>query len=190
MAALGTVVFVLGLAILFGINAFRHASTEQQTVETPRTPSRYDRAGSGPVPCHGNEADDCIFAPSVDFWPAGSEGATNPVLVRSESAEGKEIGGVITASNQNVITIRTTSGKTFTITYPEDEISWWNQNISSNYDNYQVGIGDTLAITYLEAKAESSNNIQTSQIIRSNFAIKQVSSKADMALPIERYQAN
>jgi hypothetical protein len=149
-----------------------------------------NKSGTGLNPCMGNEQDECVGAPSIDFWPAGSEGASNPVYDNNSPAITKEIGGIITTSNQSVITLRTTSGRTFTVTYPEDEISWWNQTISPNHQNYQIGIGDTLDIIYNQSIDPAATDIQPSQIMRSSLAIKYGldKSKGITDPPVERYQ--
>jgi hypothetical protein len=140
---------------------------------------------SGTQPCKGNTAELCVLAPTVDFWPSGDEGASNTSYSPVEGSETKEIGGIIVTDPGATITIQATSGRTFAIIFPADEFSWWNQVRSPNYNNYQIGTGDTLTITYSEPASDSKPIINSNQIISSSLAIKSQPSKTDPT--IERY---
>jgi hypothetical protein len=126
------------------------------------------------------------MAPTVDLYPAGSEGAENPEYVRRTGETWKSIGGEITAATNTTMTLTTTSGRTFTVHFPLDAVSWWNETIASNYGNYRVGIGDTVRVDYSESAKISRTTIEASQILHSVLAIDPT---IPASQPIQRYPA-
>jgi type II secretory pathway pseudopilin PulG len=127
-------------------------------------------AGNGDA-CNGNPADTCVMAPTVDFWPSGSEDSSNHDYAAPAGSVIKEIGGKLVSSTDNTLTLSTTSGRTFRITYPLDSIAWWNDKRSPHYQNYKVGTGDTFMVMYGEPPATSSTDIGPKQIHSSRFKL-------------------
>ncbi len=136
------------------------------------------------VSCSGNSRDVCISAPTVDLYPAGSEGASNTFLREQKDEVGKSIGGIITDIHGQNIQLRTSSGRAFTVIFPVPIQSWWNQNIGPNYGNYQIGLGDTVRVDYVESASQGSMTIGSDQIVSSVLAIDP---SVPSSNPIRRY---
>lgn len=141
--------------------------------------------GTGPQDCMNNPPERCVLAPTIDLYPSPGESMQNPEYQSDEKSAMKEIGGVLEAYAENTITIKTTTGKRYAVTFPIDVISWWNQYRSQDYDGYQLSNGEIITVMYLEPLTERSTNISASQIFSSRFAIEPVS-KSDTS-PIKRY---
>lgn len=141
--------------------------------------------GSGPQDCMNNKPERCVLAPSVDLYPSPGESMENPDYKTDEKSTMKEIGGVLQSHSGKSITIKSTSGKLYNITFPIDVITWWNKERSPNYDGYQLSSGEIITVMYLEPLNEHSTDIKSSQIFGSRFAIEP-KPKSDTS-PIKRY---
>jgi hypothetical protein len=133
--------------------------------------------------CMGNSQDTCTFTGGVDLFPAGSEGATNPAARALPNSEAKEIAGAITAIRPHSVDIKTSSGRSFTINYPSDPVSYFNQHLSANYNNAKVEIGDSIMTWYSETKGQHNTTINAEQIHRTQLIIE-FFGKSD---PIKKY---
>lgn len=123
------------------------------------------------------------MAPSVDLYPSGKEDATNPILRNQKSDEWKTIGGVVTGTTGREMQIRTSSNRAFAITFPLAVQDWWNEVRGPHYDNYKMGVGDTVRIDYLEPADQASTTINPDQLMHSVIAIN----LPDKDKPIQRY---
>jgi hypothetical protein len=141
--------------------------------------------GSGPQDCMNNKPERCVLAPTVDLYPSPGESMENPEYKTDENSTMKEIGGVMQRFSGKTVTIKTTSGKLYSITFPIDVITWWNQERSPDYDGYQLSNGEIITVMYLEPLNEHSTEIKPSQIFGSRFAIDP-KPKSDTS-PIKRY---
>lgn len=109
-------------------------------------------------PCHGNPDDTCIQSGGVDLYEnlnlniRLTETMMRTVQLTIEKIEGK------------VITAKSSSGRIFTLTLPQDIIGHYNQFRSSSYNNVKVGVGDMLSVTYVESEAEHSLVLNESSI--------------------------
>lgn len=109
-------------------------------------------------PCHGNPDDTCIQGGGVDLYEnlnlniRLTETMMRTVQLTIEKIEGK------------VITAKSSSGRIFTLTLPQDIIGHYNQFRSSSYNNVKVGAGDMLSVTYVEAETEHSLMLNESSI--------------------------
>lgn len=138
-------------------------------------------------PCVGNEQDTCIGAPSIDFYPGGTEDASNPDY-KGDVGRGKEIMGRITAHNGKSIAVKTSSGRTFTIEFPVDPIETFNTQRSSNYQNMLVTTGDMIYAWYSEKIDQADTTVRSSQMYRSNLIIKPAQDlKSNPDAPIVKY---
>ncbi|MDO8265817.1 MAG: hypothetical protein Q7T41_02655 [Candidatus Saccharibacteria bacterium] len=139
-----------------------------------------------PYECAKNPLDKCVFSPSVDLWPSVGEDSNGDYPTTGEITL-KDIGGVIKSINKEKVEIDTKSNRKFTIIFPVDAIELWNSSSSSNYDDFKLGIGDPITVTYRESKLENSTTINPDQIFTSKFAIKGFKTKAEASLPIQHY---
>lgn len=145
--------------------------------------TKFQKAGTGPRPCLENANDSCVFAPSVDFYPNGIAGnGSNPELRRRSDDTEKQIGGVIVAHSGKKVSLKSTSSTLFYITFPIDAVSQWNAENSTD-THYSIGIGDTLALRYVEPASQHSRTINSDQIEESSLAIKETTANDS----IERY---
>lgn len=123
-----------------------------------------------PVPCIGNAPDVCISVPSIDLYPAGSEGSTNPELVKLEDGRWRTIGGTVSSINGKRLELATSSGRIFTVNFPVEIESWWNQNIGPSH-KYTFGVGDTITVSYVEPRNQHSTTINADQIGSSSITL-------------------
>lgn len=118
--------------------------------------------------CVGNLTDQRIVTPSIDFWPGGSERASNPYLVSSVTSL-NEIMGRITNDIGNDLELRTTSGHTITVTYPLNALSNYNDNYAP-HEGVNIDTGDMIYVSY-DGKIQN-YTIATDQIISSSLILK------------------
>ncbi len=167
---------------------YQQSALQNEDGKIPQTASDLPQTSSnGPQPCSGNKDDVCIFAPSVDFWPSQGEDSTNHDYAAPANSVIKNIGGVMTAYSGTNITLKTASGRSVVVTFPLEVVDWWNMVHSPNYNNYRVGVGDTMTIEYGEPADQHSDAIGPKQILATRFAIKPVETKAELSEPIQRY---
>lgn len=141
--------------------------------------------GNGPLECMNNKPELCVLSPSVDLYPSPGESMQNPEYKPNDNTTMKEIGGVLVGNSGNTITIKSTTGKLYNITFPVDVISWWSEVRSQHYDGYKISNGEIITVMYLEPLTEHSTEIGPSQIFSSGFAIDP-QDKSDTS-PIKRY---
>lgn len=134
--------------------------------------------------CDGNASDECKTAPSIDFYPGGSEGATNPKF-NSSAGDFKEIMGRITTFDSFSIILSTTSGRLFTIQFPLNSIAEFNTNRSPNYQGLQVTAGDMVYVSYVEPPHLSGTTVSAEQLFKSSLILKDTNPKTN--LTIEKY---
>jgi len=177
--------FVLG--ILFVVAAFIAITTfvcllTSNTKHSPKTSEKADEVKSPDSkmakehipslqPCMGNTDSQCPTPPSIDFYPSGSENSFNPLFDRRNQNR-KEMGGKIIAINGKSVELQTSDDKIFTINFPINAVDEWNASRSPNYDDYKVGIGDTLMIRYGETNEQSSRSITPTQIMTSVLVVR------------------
>jgi hypothetical protein len=120
-------------------------------------------------PCVGNPIDQCISTPSADFWPIGSEGATNPYLkYPTTSSPNEEMGRIINDAS-DTIQLKTSSGRIIAVDYPLDPVANFNTNYAAGYD-FKIGIGDEIFVNYIGSM--TNNTIRTNQIMTSTIVLK------------------
>jgi hypothetical protein len=119
--------------------------------------------------CTGNPQDQCIATPSIDVWPGGSEGASNPYLNQSSGSD-NEIMGRISNDTTDTLQLKTTSGRIISVAYPLNAISNFNENYASGY-NLTITDGDEIYVSYM-GSMKSGDTIETSQIISSSLILK------------------
>lgn len=184
------ILILVFLAILFSLIVFfviRNDNQVNDSSENVDQPTSYNKEYD-PYECIENPIDKCVFSPAVDFWPSGSEGnTTNGDFPSGGEVVMKSIGGVIRSINGESVVIDTKSNRQFTIIFPLKAVEWWNSTRSSYYDGYQIGVGDIITIMYREKETDNLTTINPDQIFSSSFAIKEVATKAELLLPIQRY---
>jgi hypothetical protein len=135
--------------------------------------------------CNGNPQDRCSFTGSIDFFPSGGGEANtrNPFYTQSEDGEIKEITGVLTEIRDTQVTIRTSSGRNFTIIFGSDPVSEFNRDGAKYYNNDKVTLGDTLWVTYDEPAVMHATTIHTNQIYNAVLMVEFI----DKTKHIEKY---
>jgi hypothetical protein len=113
--------------------------------------------------------DQCIATPSIDFWPAGSEGASNPYLESSTNTTGEIMGRIVNDST-DTLQLKTSSGRIISVVYPLNSVSNFNTNYGPNY-GLDVDLGDEIYVSYSGSMTQN-NTINTNQIISSSLIIK------------------
>lgn len=109
-------------------------------------------------PCYGNPDDTCIQSGGVDIYENLNVRLTiGQTMMRTVQLTIERIEG-------RVITAKSSSGRIFTLTLPQDIIGHYNQFRSSGYNNVKVGVGDMLSVTYVEPEAEHSLALNESSI--------------------------
>ncbi len=121
-------------------------------------------------PCTGNAEDECKGAPSIDFFPGGSEDAHNPEF--QDTGKYKEIMGRITAIRGKEVDIKTSSGRIFTVAFPIDAVTDFNQSRSPNYQDLKVSLGDALHVDYVKALGANGPTISAQELNRSSLLLK------------------
>lgn len=110
--------------------------------------------------CIGNPDDSCLTG-----YVSGLEvftGNTAPSI--NESKIMKTIQGVVTEQNGVSTTIRSSSGKLFTVVNTSNVISTFNNGRAAQYGWPTVKIGSTLDITYVESTEAHSTTISEGQL--------------------------
>lgn len=123
--------------------------------------------------CAGNPADSCVNGASIDLFM----GSTVP-----DEGTYKEIQGMITEINAKTVKIRSSSGTIFTVTTSSDVIAEFNTKRSSLYQNKQITVGSSLAVSYGEKEGEHTKTITPAMLMRVNFQLEMVS-KGDPLKP-------
>lgn len=96
------------------------------------------------TPCLGNEQDSCVQAARIDlFGPLAGRPTPSVTAIR-------DIQGIITKHEGTSLTIKSSSGRLFTMTTSSDVIREFNETRSGVYNNVTVDVGDMLSIQYLE----------------------------------------
>jgi hypothetical protein len=132
--------------------------------------------------CVANPQDQCIGAPAVDFYPRGSEAATNPDWA-GYVGNLKEIMGRITKINDTSVILQTTSGRLFTVNFPIDAVTSFNQAHADSTQPLQVAMGDALFVRYSEASNFHDTTITSQQLFDSALLLK----GAVKTGPLEKY---
>lgn len=165
--------FVIGaliLALFTTVYIRTHAKLKDAQDKSSNTQSPAVIDGTSLYPCGNNTIDQCKGAPSIDFWPGGSEDASNPDFAADSGDTNKEIMGRITQTDGNNLILKTSSGRLFTIAYPLDTVANFNAIRASNY-NLTVETGDMIIVTYAEQASQQSTTIPTTKIRRSSLLL-------------------
>lgn len=109
-------------------------------------------------PCYGNTDDTCIQSGGVDLY----ENLNAKIVIGQTMMRTVQL--TIEKTEGPVITAKSSSGRLFTLTLPQDIIGHYNQFRSSSYNNVRVGVGDMLSVTYVEAETEHSLMLDESSI--------------------------
>ncbi len=172
ISLLAVFVIVVGLVVINSDSSSTTKSSDGVAANVPANQIPQDNDNS-PQPCLGNTHDECKVAPSVDFYPTGSEGASNPDY--TASGDQKEIMGRIQSISTKSIVIKSSSGRIFTVNFPINAAS----NFDSVRDDYTVEVGDMLYVAYNESPGSSSLTIEPSQLQRSVLLLNEVKVKTD-----------
>jgi|GEM_PF-2039512 len=117
--------------------------------------------------CMGNPGEYCATGSGqIDIFPReGGEGASNPELQRSADSTQRIITGKVTALGANTLTLKSSSGASYSVTAPESAFSDYNTTYAPQYDAYgTLQIGTTVSVTYFQPKDANSHVITPSQI--------------------------
>lgn len=182
---------MIGLLIIGGIILVRanksneNGAPDEQVSTQQQSVAETDESGV-PQPCGGNSSDDCIGSPSIDFYPSPAESASNPEL-KATGTHKEIMGRIVELPSDKNIVIKTSSGRTISVNFPIDAVDNFNQNISSNYQGLQVGVGDMLRIDYYENTPPNIETINASQIQLSSLILKNINIKANPDAKLEKY---
>lgn len=133
--------------------------------------------GNALHPCTGNPQDECKGSPSIDFYPGGSEAATNPEF--ENQGEMKEIMGRITGIDGKTVSVKSSSGRTFVVQFPIDAVAEFNTSRSPNYQNIKVVVGDMLHIDYSKVSGADEMTIMAKELSRSSLLLTDTNPKVD-----------
>lgn len=112
---------------------------------------------------------------SIDVFPRGSEGATNPYLRQDTSAtETREINGVVTTISPDQLTLKSNKGNTFTLHVSRQIIDGYNTNAAPLYtqngkftaDAVSIHVGSWISITYQQQPNDNPRDILLSDIFK------------------------
>jgi len=117
--------------------------------------------------CQGNPNDTCLtgFAGAIDLYQGSG--------YADQSAQMKEIQGVVTALNGTSMTIKSSSGSLFTITTPTDIVAAYNTNKAAQYYNNQtVQVGSGIGVRYMERTDQHNKSISGKGIVSVQLQIE------------------
>jgi hypothetical protein len=122
-------------------------------------------------PCYGNPQDSCLDGGSVDLYEDLSVSQGYGSQVVDQSATYRHLQAVIQSHKGNVITVKSSSGRIFTLTLPWDILTAFNTSRSGRYNNVKIGVGDMLDINYIEKTNEHATSLDSRTISDVNFVI-------------------
>lgn len=123
--------------------------------------------------CVGNSQDSCVQTQLIDLYQSSG--------VRSSAGNVRTIQGIITKLDGTTIQMRTSSGRTFSLTTPSNIVADFNQTKSADYNNTKVTVGDLLEARYTAPKNDLALN--PSQLISIQLVLNMPNKNA----PIQKY---
>lgn len=133
--------------------------------------------------CYGNPDDTCINGGGVDLYENLNANKERSDKIVSGEIVTRHLQAVIQAHAGNVITVKSSSGRVFTLTLPTDILAGFNRTRSAGYGNIKIGVGDTLTIDYQEKANEHTTSLGADKITNVDFAIDFIQ-KSD---PVKKY---
>jgi hypothetical protein len=135
-------------------------------------------------PCVGNPEDSCLDGGGVGLYEkldVHSERNGNKELM--EKFQIRRFQASIQTYNGKQLTVKTSSGRIFTLNLPSDIIATYNAKRSATYNNTKIGVGDMLDITYIELGSERKTSLDATDIQVINYVTDFIY-KSD---PIKKY---
>ncbi len=133
--------------------------------------------------CPGNPGELCPNTASVDVYPrAGGEGASNPYRTPfTESNIMRQISGTVTQLGDDTLTLKSRSGKTYTVTVGDAGFKDYNQNYTQAYGSEDVTlrVGSTVQIIYVQAQNDDVTKITKQQVERVTLQLDSLNPKKD-----------
>lgn len=129
-------------------------------------------------PCHNNIGETCPkeYQASVDVFPRGSEGATNPSLRTDNESSllSRTINGAVIDIQNDRLVLKSNKGNNFTVWLPKQLIDSYNTDISSIYrqgdriDASRVVLreGSWISIIYQQQPKDNARDIQLKDIFK------------------------
>ena len=118
--------------------------------------------------CFGNPGEVCPSTASVDVYPrAGGEGAQNPYLrAYNETDVSRQISGTVTELGDDTLTLKSRSGKIYTITVGDAGFKDYNQNYTKAYNGIDVTlrVGSTVQVMYVQPKDADPTKVGKDQV--------------------------
>jgi hypothetical protein len=136
------------------------------------------------MPCIGNPEDSCLDGGGVNLYEkldVHSERYSNKELM--EQFQIRRLQAAIQTYNGKLLTVKTSSGRIFTLSLPSDVIATYNTEHSATYNNTKIGVGDMLDITYIELGSERKTTLDATDIQDINY-VTDFMYKSD---PIKKY---
>lgn len=133
--------------------------------------------------CMNNPQDSCVQTAAIDLYEdysGGIKGFDDPA---NSTKEYREIQGVITEHEGSTVKIKSSSGRTFTLTTPSDIITRFNQARSASYNGITVAPGDLLIVRYIVDKTDNGLILEGLQINSVQVALNMIQ-KGD---PLQKY---
>lgn len=117
--------------------------------------------------CMGNPGESCPGAGYIDIFPReGGEGATNQAFKESSDSVQREISGSVIKFSASTLTLKTRTGKEYTVTTPASDFTAYNSKYASNYTDMDatLKVGSTVMVMYAQAPGSDPQTIAPSQI--------------------------
>ena len=134
-------------------------------------------------PCMNNTQDSCVQTAAIDIYEdysGGIQGFDDPA---NSTKEYREIQGIMTEHNGATVTIKSSSGRIFTMTTPSDIITNFNQNRSAEYNGVTIAPGDLLMVRYIVDKTDDGLTLEGLQVNSVYVALNMIQ-KGD---PLQKY---
>jgi len=117
--------------------------------------------------CEGNTDELCPQTPSIDVYPrTGGEGATNPY--HHDYAVYREISGEVTTLTSDTLTLKSRSGKLYSVTVGDDGFEAYNRDFTAPYAqdgiDAHLKVGSRVAIRYTQPKESDPTKISKDQV--------------------------
>ncbi len=133
--------------------------------------------------CFGNAGELCPSTASVDVYPrVGGEGAQNPHLRKYlENDVSRQISGTVTELNDDTLTLKSRSGKLYTVTVGDAGFKDYNQNYTKAYGEMDVTlrVGSTVQVMYVQPKDDDATKIRKDQVLRVILQLDEINPKKD-----------
>lgn len=121
--------------------------------------------------CFGNKGELCPNTPSVDVYPrTGGEGATNPYLQNVADGVSREISGSITELNDDTLTLKSRSGKLYTVSVGDSGFKVYNRDYTAPYAASHIDatlkVGSHVSVHYHQPKDADAQTIAKEHVWR------------------------